>query len=501
MRAILLLITLTICIGAAAQSSTIQYNDTVAYCDITVSEFGQLAQALGDDALLIDSLVVNGPVDYRDFTIMRNASINGRLEVINLESAQLKDNEVPDSAFCYPRQFKHIPHPTDVVSIRRIMLPNETRHIGKCAFMYAGNIESFTFPAELRTIDKKAFFHTDLREAILPDSCKLIGDSIFGTNALMDYCYLPDGISVLPNGTFSECRLRNSLHFPASLDSIGHLAFSCCFCLPEIELPAGLKYIGRYAFRQCIYLNRAKLPNTLTTIETCAFYGCYKLEEVELPDQLKSLGNHAFSNCNLKEISIPDSCLSLGYNLFDHNPLIHATLPEDITTIPEGIFSGCYYLSDVNIPARVDSIKRLAFSGCAFTEIHLPEGLIYIGEAAFSGCEHVEKLFCKAAMPPECILHPNSYYLKHPFDGVPADIPVYVPVGSAELYRNASGWDHFSCFIETDEFPSTGTVTVTADPVPDSDAPLHDILGRRISAPRPGHIYIRDGRKILFDGR
>ena len=36
--------------------------------------------------------------------------------------------------------------------------------------------------------------------------------------------------------------------------------------------------------------------------------------------------------------------------------------------------------------------------------------------------------------------------------------------------------------------------------VNDCEAPLYDLLGREISNPQPGTIYVRDGKKILHKG-
>ena len=41
---------------------------------------------------------------------------------------------------------------------------------------------------------------------------------------------------------------------------------------------------------------------------------------------------------------------------------------------------------------------------------------------------------------------------------------VYVPVGSVELYRSCWGWDYFSNFVETTEWPGeSGIESIVAD--------------------------------------
>ena len=70
----------------------------------------------------------------------------------------------------------------------------------------------------------------------------------------------------------------------------------------------------------------------------------------------------------------------------------------------------------------------------------------------------------------------------------PNDIPVYVPVGSAEKYRKAWGWDYFTNFIETDDFP-TAIYDVTTEHS-DSQSSIYDLNGRKVTDTQKGHIYI-----------
>lgn len=78
----------------------------------------------------------------------------------------------------------------------------------------------------------------------------------------------------------------------------------------------------------------------------------------------------------------------------------------------------------------------------------------------------------------------------------PNDIPVYVPVGSAEKYRKAWGWNYFTNFIETDDFP-TAIHNVTIEHY-DSKNCVYDLMGRKVINPQKGQVYIKNGKKILF---
>ncbi len=60
-----------------------------------------------------------------------------------------------------------------------------------------------------------------------------------------------------------------------------------------------------------------------------------------------------------------------------------------------------------------------------------------IGEYALYGCSNIHYLFVKATTPP-------TVAAANTFSGVPTHIPVYVPSGSQQSYRNAEHWSRFT---------------------------------------------------------
>ena len=82
----------------------------------------------------------------------------------------------------------------------------------------------------------------------------------------------------------------------------------------------------------------------------------------------------------------------------------------------------------------------------------------------------------------------------------------------AETFDHTSGYNYynsFNCCMDLDgnilypmdynkELPGGGLPSsVITTEQPESDAPLYDILGRRISAPAPGQLYIQGGKKHI----
>ena len=95
-------------------------------------------------------------------------------------------------------------------------------------------------------------------------------------------------------------------------------------------------------------------------------------------------------------------------------------------------------------------------------------------------------------MPPKC-LGGEEY---SPFADTPSSTPVYVPKGSAEAYRNAPGWNHFTTFYETDDFPVTA-ISVPETDVRGENARMNDLNGRKLTAPEADRCTSAAERRLL----
>ena len=104
------------------------------------------------------------------------------------------------------------------------------------------------------------------------------------------------------------------------------------------------------------------------------------------------------------------------------------------------------YYGDIIIPATimhkdatytVSSIAAYAFYNCGYLyTIELPNTITEIGEYAFAQCDNLGYVAIMATTPP-------TIYAST-FDRVNKSIPLYVPAGCAEAYRNAPYWCEFT---------------------------------------------------------
>lgn len=380
--------------------------------EIETQAGGELEARLGDELLTVEELTVRGPVNAADFQTMKRISISGRLDGLNLAEARVEGKRIPDYAFAVDRE----PSILCPVLLRRVTLPNDVEELGANAFYGASLLE----------------------DVVLPKSLKRIGNSAFKncSNLTLPADGIPGGVTEIGDSAFFHCGRLSEMRFPISLKRIGRSAFEESG-LKLVSFSEGCEAeIGNNAFMSCHRLREAYVPSSVKIIFYQAFYEDYNLERISMPIRFSGAPYVAFKNLLLKEVKISESAINVGTYAF----------------------SLCRSLESVELPEGLEAIYDCAFQDCRRVEnLILPSTLkeVWSNSLSFPG---LKRLYCKAAVPPEYIAGlPGAL----PFSGLgpyreldtPNDIPVYVPVGSGELYRNAPGWDYFTNYIETSEFP------------------------------------------------
>ena len=393
----------------------------VHFFDANVSKCGELKQVLGDKWDKIDSLVVHGPINGADFTTMWECSFEGKLTVLNLEHAQIENNKIPTRALYKvekqavddPRAYQGVIY----LPLRRIILPESIQEIGDFAFSRM-EIKQINIPKSLRKFGRSSF-----------SNCHWLS-----TNPLV----IPEGVTSIPPQCFINCQCFKELVLPSTLNTIKELAF--------------------YNTR----VEKVNFPEGLEHIKTAAFYGCDLIEAI-LPGTLKELSDCTFSMCpKLQEIKIPEGITKIPFDFASYcQSLEKVNIPKSVTVIEDDALGSDIKLKSIDLPEGLKNIGRNAFGTCAVESIVFPASLEYLGAGSCANWENVKKIYSLSPNPPSCAADKGGD--NKTFHGLtPNNIPVYVPIGSGEKYRQAFGWNYFANIIETDKFP-TGIVSPKVD--------------------------------------
>ncbi len=309
-------------------------------------------------------------------------------------------------------------------------IPASVTMIGDSAFYYCYGIPSLSFAesAQLDTIGKGAFYNCRFSGAInIPASVTLIGEKAFY------WCGNTDGITVNIAGNTSEGTVIQDYafyHTPVT----------------SLTLGEGISTIGYSAFYHCEQLNTGlTIPNSVTSIGGNAFCSCTQLPSVTIGDGVTTLGQNAFSGCSaLQELSLGMELITIGQYAFQNcanlqSPLV---IPASVTTIGVGAFYGCSQIPSLTLPEGLTTIGLIAFRNCTAIDgtVTIPTTVTMVGDGAFYDCSGIDEIVSLRLEP--ATAGANT------FTNVPADIPVLVSNGSMTDYMAATGWSHFTNYVQ-----------------------------------------------------
>ena len=264
-------------------------------------------------------------------------------------------------------------------------------------------------------------YHGDLLcYNVLTDSTVAVtGQSEYKT--MPRYEYLPENL-VIP----SEVTLQGKAYKVVSIDQ---WAFYACTMLKSVTIPSSVTFIGLSAFQYCENLVNVDIPTSVTTVEGSAF--SYTKWYDNLPDGEVYINNTLYRYKGTApentQIVVKDGTTRIaGFTFWNQSNIVSIELPQTLTDIEHGAFEGCTQLSSILIP------KNVTFIGCS----------------AFAECTGLMEVICLAPTPPIAGVSANPSPSDWMFAGVDiANVRLYVPMESIELYRNADQWKDFQIRI------------------------------------------------------
>ena len=242
-------------------------------------------------------------------------------------------------------------------------------------------------------------------------------------------------VNQIDEGAFYNCSRLNSISISNSVVTIGFSAFQGCYSLTFVTIPNSVTSIGDYAFMNCTALSEVSIGNGLRTYGASVFEGCNNIKSLKLDCNV--IYDWFANNQNLQNVIIGENVKSINSEAFRGCINLAAfTIPDNVTSIAERTFEGCYFSSssfinnsslesstlwgaiicdeetsegllikdgktifcrkwanNVTIPENTISIGDKTFNGCTeITSIIIPVGVTEIGSSAFSGCTGLKSI-------------------------------------------------------------------------------------------------------------
>lgn len=195
------------------------------------------------------------------------------------------------------------------VSLKKLYLPDTVKVIGESICSGCKSLEKVQLSKKLTEIPAEAFKSTNLYSVVIPNSVINIGSS-----------------------AFEECKQMTNIVFGEKLASIEKNCFKNCIRLKSVTFPASLTSIGSGAFQNCYSLENANFGSGITSIEQSAFCDCYNIEDIYLPDNLSIVSKSTFkSNSSRNIVVIGQNTTTLNASCFN------STKPAKVLVVPKSV--------------------------------------------------------------------------------------------------------------------------------------------------------------------
>lgn len=158
-------------------------------------------------------------------------------------------------------------------------------------------------------------------------------------------------------------------------------------------------------------------------------------------DSSSAITQNEITLTDLVSVEIGNCVTNIGQSTFqDCSSLTSIDIPNSVTSLGNGAFYSCGSLTSIDIPSGVTSIGDEAFTDCiSLTSCTIGSSVTSIGDNAFMYCDGLTSLTVNATTPPT--LGFFAFFSTN-------ECPIYVPAGSVNAYKAASGWSSYANRIE-----------------------------------------------------
>lgn len=273
-------------------------------------------------------------------------------------------------------------------ALTSVTIPTTVETMGEEVFSGCKALTTATFNAAI-DIPKKTFYQcTALNSVTLADGVTAIGESAFeGTysDSTLREIIVPDTVKTIGNKAFYYCKLLEVVRISdtSQLTSIGDSAFNYSNLLLTFTVPTGVTSIGSSAFpsasklaeiRNLSALNIKKGENTFGNIAKNAKHVYNPTTGAESAIETDDASGFTYLvddksyilsyTGDATELTVPSTykgkeCVICYYAFYNNVKLVKTMIPKEIKTVESNAFYGCtannYYVGHSALPKEWDS--------------------------------------------------------------------------------------------------------------------------------------------------
>ena len=420
------------------------------------------------------------------------------------------------------------------------------------------NLTSVTIPSSVTSLGTGCFAGCDFTSITIPSSVTSLGDKCFFGCTSLKAITIPSSVTSLGNECFSWCEKLTSITILSSVTSLGEECFAYCFDLASIQISSSVKSVGKGCFLSCKKLTSVTIPSSVTSLGDYCFNGCKRLTSITIPSSVTSLGERCFYSCwSLEAVNIPSSVTSLGSDCFNgcNNLATIYISPKEIYASKTDSWHFANALSAYKDKLKpyiqfvtADGTPYKYATLCLRNRVNLNDGTcenmgeIYTVQSVGSGKAILEKVSTGVLEPGVAYIVANnnrdgltipngatftldetaglldepikSAFMQGTFNDTYAPVGSYVLqpdgkfhivaqantilVGANRAYLNVPSGADNAPVMSMQFGGETTSIDGITETQKETDNSLYDLMGRRVTTPQKGQIYIRGGKKVIY---
>ena len=306
-----------------------------------------------------------------------------------------------------------------------------TLTIGANAFSFSGLTGELKIPSKVSAVYASAFESTPIgRLNIEAGALTAIGERAFMSCAELTEATIPANVLSIESKAFQNCLKLVKVNLSEGLEAIkgtvnfDNGAFSGCISLESVTIPSTVKEIGNYAFHSCKALTKVDILDSTEctlTIGANAFSFSGLTGELKIPSKVSAVNTSAFENTPVGKLTIEEGALTaIGDKAFKDCGLLETVfIPGNVKTVGAKAFNNCVLLNSLTLSEGVEKLADTvnydngAFSGCvSLTSVTIPSTLTYIGNYSFYNCTSLAEIIIENAA--ENVKIGNNAFVKCP---------------------------------------------------------------------------------------
>ena len=385
---------------------------------------------------------------------------------------------------------------TVVIGCRHVPAYSSVTKVGDFAYCGRG-LSSIVIPENITSIGYAAFSENeDMTSITIPESVTSIGDHAFANCQKLTSVNIPEGVTKIGDWTFLQCYSLASIEIPSSVTELGNLAFGLCESVTSITCKATNPPAAGNSFQGVdkstpVYVPAGSVAAYKAANDWSEFTNILPIENPTLDYvtiTINQYGSGTYSSSYALDFSEVKGLKAYAAAGYDTETGVVTLLRVNTAKAGIGLFVKGTPGETYEVPV-IESTSSNVLNMLAAT-------LVKTSVNAFSDDERyanykytvlpgdTEPLFHQFA--DGSTLSAGKAYLQIPVDWLPAKVE---KARSIRLrFDNGDG-----------TYDDEGTTSIDNSQLTIDNAEIiYDLMGRRVTSPQKGGLYIIGGKKVIY---